>query len=210
MKKKVNPVSAVIEFISACMAPLFFAIIAGGLIKVLLVIFRPTLLGWMSDTSDTYILMNALGDAPFYFLPVMVAVSASRKLNCHTYLAVMIAGMLLYPDLITLLSGDTPTYLFGVIPVMHGSYSSSIIPAMLSTLLLKYVEILVDRFTPQWSKNFLKPLLIVVTTAPITLCLLAPLGLMIGNVLSSSSTRFTALPRGLPCCCSQARCRSLL
>ena len=88
-KKKVNPVSAVIEFISACMAPLFFAIIAGGLIKVLLVIFRPTLLGWMSDTSDTYILMNALGDAPFYFLPVMVAVSASRKLNCHTYLAVM-------------------------------------------------------------------------------------------------------------------------
>ena len=182
-KKKVNPVSAVIEFISACMAPLFFAIIAGGLIKVLLVIFRPTLLGWMSDTSDTYILMNALGDAPFYFLPVMVAVSASRKLNCHTYLAVMIAGMLLYPDLITLLSGDTPTYLFGVIPVMHGSYSSSIIPAMLSTLLLKYVEILVDRFTPQWSKNFLKPLLIVVITAPITLCLLAPLGLMIGNVL---------------------------
>ena len=182
-KKKVNPVSAVIEFISACMAPLFFAIIAGGLIKVLLVIFGPTLLGWMSDTSDTYILMNALGDAPFYFLPVMVAVSASRKLNCHTYLAVMIAGMLLYPDLITLLSGDTPTYLFGVILVMHGSYSSSIIPAMLSTLLLKYVEILVDRFTPQWSKNFLKPLLIVVTTAPITLCLLAPLGLMIGNVL---------------------------
>ena len=182
-KKKVNPVSAVIEFISACMAPLFFAIIAGGLIKVLLVIFGPTLLGWMSDTSDTYILMNALGDAPFYFLPVMVAVSASRKLNCHTYLAVMIAGMLLYPDLITLLSGDTPTYLFGVIPVMHGSYSLSIIPAMLSTLLLKYVEILVDRFTPQWSKNFLKPLLIVVITAPITLCLLAPLGLMIGNVL---------------------------
>lgn len=182
-KQKVNPVAAVIEFISACMEPLFFAIIAGGLIKVLLVIFGPTLLGWMSDTSDTYILMNALGDAPFYFLPVMVAVSASRKLNCHTYLAVMIAGMLIYPDLITLLGGETPTYLFGIIPVMHGSYASSIIPAMLSTILLKYVEILVDRFTPQWSKNFLKPFLIVIITAPITLCLLAPLGLMIGNVL---------------------------
>ena len=182
-KQKVNPVSAVIEFISACMAPLFFAIIAGGLIKVLLVIFGPTLLGWMSDTSDTYILMNALGDAPFYFLPVMVAVSASRKLNCHTYLAVMIASMLIYPDLITLLGGETPTYLFGIIPVMHGSYASSIIPAMLSTVLLKYVEILVDRFTPQWSKNFLKPFLIVIITAPITLCLLAPLGLLIGNVL---------------------------
>lgn len=54
---------------------------------------------------------------------------------------------------------------------------------MLSTILLKYVELLVDRFTPDWSKNFLKPLIIVVITAPITLCLLAPLGLMAGNGL---------------------------
>ena len=182
-KKKVNPITAALEFISGCMAPLFPAIIAGGLIKALLVIFGPTLLGVMSDTSDTYILMNALGDAPFYFLPVIVAFTASRKLNCNSYLAVMVASVLIYPNVITLLGGETATYLFGVIPVMHGSYSSSIIPAMLSTILLKYVELLVDRFTPDWSKNFLKPLLIVVITAPITLCLLAPLGLMAGNGL---------------------------
>ena len=80
-KKRMNPVAAALEFISGCMAPLFPAIIEGGLIKVLLVIFGPTLLGVMSDTSDTYILMNALGDAPFYFLPVIVAFTASRKLN---------------------------------------------------------------------------------------------------------------------------------
>ena len=182
-KKKVNPITAALEFISGCMAPLFPAIIAGGLIKVLLVIFGPTLLGVMSDTSDTYILMNAPGDAPFYFLPVIVAFTASRKLNCNSYLAVMVASVLIYPNVITLLGGETATYLFGVIPVMHGSYSSSIIPAMLSTILLKYVELLVDRFTPDWSKNFLKPLIIVVITAPITLCLLAPLGLMAGNGL---------------------------
>ena len=183
VKQKVNPVSAALDFIAGCMTPLFTSIIAGGLIKVLLVIFGPTLLGWMSDTSDTYILMNALGDAPFYFLPILVAFTASKKLGCNSYLSVIVAAVLLYPDVITLLGGDAPTYLFGVIPVTHGSYSSSIIPAMLSTLLLKYVEILIDKITPDWSKNFLKPLLIVIITAPITLCLLAPLGLMIGNVL---------------------------
>ncbi len=42
---KVNPVTAALDFISGCMTPLFTAIIAGGLIKVLLVIFGPTLLG---------------------------------------------------------------------------------------------------------------------------------------------------------------------
>lgn len=182
-KEKVNPISAAIDFIAGCMTPLFTSIIAGGLIKVLLVIFGPTLLGVMDATSDTYILMNALGDAPFYFLPVLVAFTAAKKLGCNAYLSVMVSSMLLYPDLITLLGGDAPTYLFGVIPVTHGSYASSIIPAMLATLLLKYIEIGVDKITPDWSKNFLKPLLIVVITAPITLCLLAPLGLMIGNVL---------------------------
>ena len=182
-KEKINPVVAALDFIAGCMTPLFTAIIAGGLIKVLLVIFGPTLLNLLSSESDTYILMNALGDAPFYFLPVLVAFTASKKLNCNSYLAVMVSSVLIYPDVITLLGGDKATHLFGVIPVVHGSYSSSIIPAMLSTILLMYVERLVDRITPEWSKNFLKPLLIVVITAPITLCVLAPLGLMIGNGL---------------------------
>ena len=183
--EKVNPIVAALDFIAGCMTPLFTAIIAGGLVKVLLVIFGPTLLNVMQTTSDTYILMNALGDAPFYFLPVLVAFTASRKLNCNSYLSVMVASVLIYPDVITLLAGDSATHLFGVIPVVHGSYSSSIIPAMLSTLLLKYVEKLVDRITLEWSKSFLKPLLIVMIVTPITLCAIAPLGLIIGNGLQS-------------------------
>ena len=183
VKEKVNPVVTALDFIAGCMTPLFTAIIAGGLIKVLLVVFGPTLLGVLSSESDTYILMNALGDAPFYFLPILVAFTASKKLNCNSFLAVMVSSILIYPDVITLLGSEQATHLFGVIPVVHGSYASSIIPAMLSTILLKYVEILVDKIVPDWSKNFLKPLLIVLITAPITLCALAPLGLMVGNGL---------------------------
>lgn len=183
VKEKVNPVVTALDFIAGCMTPLFTAIIAGGLIKVLLVIFGPTLLGVLSSESDTYILMNALGDAPFYFLPILVAFTASKKLNCNSFLAVMVSSILIYPDVITLLGSEQATHLFGVIPVVHGSYASSIIPAMLSTILLKYVEILVDKIVPDWSKNFLKPLLIVLITAPITLCALAPLGLIVGNGL---------------------------
>ena len=182
-KQKVNPIVAALDFIAGCMTPLFTAIIAGGLIKVLLVIFGPTLLGVLFSESDTYILMNALGDAPFYFLPVLVAFTASKKLNCNSFLAVMVSSVLIYPDVITLLGSDQATHLFGIIPVVHGSYSSSIVPAMLATILLKYVEIIVDKIVPDWSKNFLKPLLFVIITAPITLCLLAPLGLMVGNGL---------------------------
>lgn len=182
-KEKQNPITIALDFISGCMTPMVAAITAGGLIKVLLVVLGSSLLNVLSSTSDTYIILNAFGDAIFYFLPIFVAITASKKLGCNTYLAVLIAAVLLYPDLITLLGGDAPTRLFGFIPVIHGSYSSSVIPAMLSTILLKYVEILVDKMTPEWSKNFLKPLLIVIIAAPITLCLLAPLGLVIGEGL---------------------------
>ncbi|MDO4555013.1 MAG: beta-glucoside-specific PTS transporter subunit IIABC [Lachnospiraceae bacterium] len=180
---KQNVVNTVIDFIAGCMTPMIPAIIAGGLIKVILIVLGPTLFGVLAAEGDTYIILNALGDAAFYFLPIFVAITASKKLNCNMYLAVMIAGMLIYPNLITLLGGDAPTYLFGVIPVVHGSYASSIIPSMLAVILLKFVEKGVDKITPEWTKNFLKPLLIVLITGLITLVVLAPLGLIVGNGL---------------------------
>ena len=51
---------------------------------------------------------------------------------------------------------------------------------------LKYVEKLVDKITPVVTKNFLKPLLIVLIEAPIALIVLGPLGAICGNVLSAA------------------------
>ena len=161
-KEKQNPVSIALDFISGCMSPLFPALVAGGLLKVLAVILGPTLTGVLATTSDTYVLMSALADVPFYFLPILVAFNASKKLNCNTSLAVMVASVLIYPDVISLLGTDKATHLFGVIPVIHGNYVSSIIPAMLAVILFKYVEIGIDKFTPEWSKNILNPFLSVV------------------------------------------------
>lgn len=182
-KPKQNAVNTVLDFIAGCMTPMISAIIAGGLIKVLLVILGPTLFGWLATTSDTYIILNAIGDSAFYFLPVFVALTAAKKLGCNLYLSIMVSAMLIYPDITTLLGGDAATHLFGVIPVTHGNYASSVIPAMLAVILLKYVEKCVDKITPEWSKNFLKPLLIVIIVAPITLCVLAPVGLIVGQGL---------------------------
>ncbi|WP_270342904.1 beta-glucoside-specific PTS transporter subunit IIABC [Lactococcus lactis] len=179
--KKQNPVSTIIEFISACMSPLFPALIGAGLLKVLLLVLGPSVFNIISSTNDTYIVLNALGDATFYFLPILVAVTASQRLKANPYLAVSVVSMLIYPDLITLLGGNSPTHLFGFIPIVHASYASSLVPALLAVLLLKYVEIGVDKLTPEWAKNFLKPFLILLITGIITLVALAPLGSIIGG-----------------------------
>lgn len=93
--------------------------------------FGENCLNLLSASSDTYVIFNAIGDAAFYFLPIFVALSASKKLGCNSFLAMMPGAMLIHPGIISLLGGEAPTSLFGFIPVVHGSYSSSVIPAML-------------------------------------------------------------------------------
>lgn len=183
--EKKGPVSTVFDFISACMSPLFPALIGAGLIKVLLVLLGPTTFGFLSDTSDTYTILQALGDATFYYMPLAVAVTASRRLKVNTFLALGIVGLLIHPDIVNLLGGENPTYLFGAIPVVHASYSSSLIPTLLTVALLKYVDFLIDKILPLWTKNFLKPLLVMLVTALISLVVLAPLGTIVGEGLMS-------------------------
>lgn len=68
-KEKQNPVSIALDFISGCMSPLFPALVAGGHLKSIgMLILGPTLTGVLATTSDTYVLMSALADVPFYFL----------------------------------------------------------------------------------------------------------------------------------------------
>lgn len=121
---KQSPVNVLLDFIAGCMTPLIPAIIAGGLLKVILVIFGPGMLGILSSESDTYRIFYGLADACFYFMPVFLAVTASKKLGCSAYLAAMVSGMLIYPDSISILGGTEPTYLFGVIPVVQNKLNN--------------------------------------------------------------------------------------
>lgn len=184
---KQNPLVVVLDFIAGCMTPLIPAILAGGLIKVLIVILGPTLLNVLAPESQTFAILSVFGDAMFYFMPIMLAWSAARKLNTNIALAMALGGVLLHPNLIALLGSGEPVKFLGL-PVYPGSYASSVIPILLSVILLKYVEILVDKITPEWSKNFLKPLLTFLITAPIALLALAPLGQMLGDGLSWAMT----------------------
>ncbi|MGX7047430.1 beta-glucoside-specific PTS transporter subunit IIABC [Pseudolactococcus piscium] len=182
-KEKQNIFSTIIEFIAGCMSPLFPALIGSGLVKVVLLILGPSIFKLITDTSDTYIILNALSDATFYFLPILVAATAAQRLKTNMYMAMTIAAFLVYPGLITLLGGDKATHLFNVFPVVHASYASSLLPAMLSTLLLKHVDISVDKVTPEWAKNFFKPLATLFITGLLALVILAPAGAILGDWL---------------------------
>ena len=185
--EKQNLFSRLMDTISGIMAPVIPAIIGAAMIKVLLTLLP--MIGVLSTEGDTYNLLSVMGDGAFFFMPVLIAISASKKFGTNMYYAASIALIMLHPNFISLMNnaheaGETIKFL-NIVPVTYASYAYSVIPIILAVWSLKYVERLVDKITPVVTKNFLKPMLIVLIEAPIALFILGPLGAICGNVIST-------------------------
>ena len=185
--EKQNLFSRLMDTISGIMAPVIPAIIGAAMIKVLLTLLP--MIGVLSTEGDTYHLLSVMGDGAFFFMPVLIAISASKKFGTNMYYAASIALIMLHPNFISLMNnaheaGETIKFL-NIVPVTYAFYAYSVIPIILAVWSLKYVERLVDKITPVVTKNFLKPMLIVLIEAPIALIILGPLGAICGNVIST-------------------------
>lgn len=175
----------VFDFIASIFTPVLPAIIGAGLVKSVLAL--AVLLG-MDDQSTTYYFLNLIGDAPLYFLPMMLAVTASKKLGCNSYMAVAITGALLHPNYTALITDAFSlnfSSMFGL-PVTLASYNSSVIPVILMVILLKYVDLLLDRIIPKMIKFFFKPLLTLIIVASLTFLVLGPIGFVVGVGISTA------------------------
>ena len=185
--EKKNIFTMLMDTISGIMAPVIPAIIGAAMIKVLLTLLP--MIGVLSTNGQTYQLLSVIGDGAFFFMPVLIAISASKKFGTNMYYAASIALIMLHPNLITLMNtahdaGQTVKFL-KYIPVTYASYSYSVIPIILAVYSLRYVERFVDKITPVVTKNFLKPMLVVLIEVPIALIILGPLGAICGNGLST-------------------------
>ncbi|WDF02099.1 beta-glucoside-specific PTS transporter subunit IIABC [Shouchella hunanensis] len=185
---KSGVISSVMDFISGVFTPILPALAGAGLLKGFLALF--VTVGWMTNTGDTYAVLNAIGDSVFYFLPFFLAVSTARKVKTNEYLALIVAGTMMYPTFIDAANGltdQTSFTLFNLsfisIPVL--SYASSVIPIILSVLLLKYVYNGVKKVVPSVISLMFSPLLTFLIVLPITLWIIGPLGSNLGEGLST-------------------------
>lgn len=186
-KKKQNIFSEMLDIISSIMSPVIPALIGAAMMKVLLTVLP--MIGLLSNTSQTYELLSVIGDGAFFFMPVLIGMSAAKRFNANPYYAVSIALIILHPNFISMMNGAKESgesiKFFNLIPVTYANYSYSVIPIILSVAVLPYIEKLVDKITPKITKNFLKPLLVMLFIAPIVMTVIGPLGAIFGDVLSS-------------------------
>jgi PTS system beta-glucosides-specific IIC component len=66
------------------------------------------------------------------------------------------------------------------------TYPSSVIPILLAVGLLHFVELPLEKYTPNAVKGFLKPMIALVIVVPITFLVFGPIGSMIGSGLADA------------------------
>lgn len=173
----------IIDTISGIFVPILSAIVGCAMIKTLLVLL--TTFHLLSAESQTYLILSFVSDTVFYFMPVFLAISAAKKFNMNTFVAGVIGAMLIHPNFVAMVSTGEELHLFGVIPVTLVSYSSSVIPAVLSVWIASFVETWMEKISPKAIKFFFVPFATIVIMVPITFCAVGPLGTWVGKVIAA-------------------------
>ncbi len=179
-------VERLVDTLSGIFTPILPAITAAGMIKAILALLVAFNLA--DKTGYTYRVLNFMADAAFYFLPVLLAASAAKKFKCNQYLAMMLGGILLHPDFVSMVaeakeSGEAIRIF--LLPITNASYSSSVLPIILIVWFMSYVEPIADRVSPKAVKFFTKPLITAIVTGIAGLVVIGPIGTIISNVVAS-------------------------
>lgn len=182
-ERKGNIFGRTVDVISSIFAPLLGVMAGAGILKGLLLIASN--LSWLDTSGTTYTILAATGDSLFYFLPLLLAVTTARKFEGNVFTALTIAGALLYPSIIALKTEGVDTTFFGI-PVTMMSYSSTVIPIILSVIVMSKLEKVCNRFIHESVKNFVTPLISLVIMVPLTLIVFGPIGVNVGNWIASA------------------------
>lgn len=183
-EKKKDFVTWFMDVVSGIFGPVVPAIAGAGMIKGLM--GGLVALGVITNTTDTYKVIDMLASGVFNFLPFFLAVSAAKKFRTSEYLAVAIAAIIMYPTMVEAAQAGTISafMLFGVIPVPVFNYSSSVIPIIFGVWGLSYIHKWVDKIIPAAAKTVVVPTITLFIAGLFTLLVVGPVGIYCGKGLA--------------------------
>lgn len=170
-QKKLNVVMRVLNIVVGAIGPALNYICAGGVLKGLLAVL--TLCG-LQETDGVYMLLNAMGDAIFYFLPLFLGYNMAKSRGADGLLGLFIGAMLLYPSI-----NGVDVNLFGY--VVNASYTSSFLPIVLVVALAAPLSNFLKDRIPAVVSGFLTPVLTALIAFPIGFILIGPAANFVGQ-----------------------------
>ena len=169
------------DIISSLFTPAIAAITGAAMIKVVLVILTMTEL--MDASGQTYQMFSMVGDAPFYFMPVILAYTSSVKFGVDPMVGLTIGLCMVHPTYLSLIDAGEAVRMFGLLPVNLAKYTSTVLPVILVIYVASWVQKLAEKLSPKVIRFFFKPLLTLIIMTPLTFCIVGPLGNLCGKVL---------------------------
>lgn len=179
---------AILDTFSSVLMPLIPMLMAAAMFKTVLSVLGPQMLHILSQKDPLYTLFTFVGDAGFYFFPVVVGYTAAKKFHATPVLGMFMGAVLIHPTLIDIVEKGSSMTVYGI-PMILQNYSGTILPALLSVWILSYVEHFFRKILPSSVEMVFAPFLTMVVMLPIALCLLGPLGQILGNGLCTIMLR---------------------
>lgn len=183
--------SELIGVITGSMIPVIGLLAASGIIKGILSLLLT--FDVITDTSSTYVLINAMSDAVFLFLPIFVGFTAARRLGADPVIVAIIGGVLTYPSVMELAESGGDTSILGMplnadffgLPFHMANYSYSIFPIIVAAWVASRIEPWLKRVVPNMVRMIFVPLLEVVIVSLIILLVLGPVVMFISTGIAN-------------------------
>lgn len=189
-----------IDIISGIFQPILGVMAACGMIKGFNVLFFA--MGFYSDTSGGYLVLNAIGDALFMFLPLFLGYTSAQKFGLKPMVGLVIGAIMCYPTIQNSMLGRTfepmytvfdgtifatPVYIdFFGIPLMAMDYTSTVIPVIFIVYFASKCEKLFNKHVPDLVKFFFVPMLTVIIAIPAGLLLIGPVTTLGANIIADT------------------------
>lgn len=182
-----------IDVIASIFTPILPALIGSGMIKGLLMLGLK--LG-LNAESGTYMILNAASDSVFYFMPLLLAFTSAKKFKANQFIAVVVAGSLVYPSIVTAFS-EGLSLTFMDIPVILTRYTGSVLPIIFSVYFLSKVEYICNKYIHPVIKNILTPMISIALVVPLTYLIIGPVTSGLSNMVGSGYEFLYALSPGI-------------
>ncbi|KRO26086.1 Beta-glucoside-specific PTS system IIABC component [Pediococcus argentinicus] len=165
------------------MSPVIGALAAAGILKGLLSILTMPALGELiSPKSTLFIILNAMGDSVFFFLPIMVGYSAAKRIGGDPIIAAVIGGVLVHPTLTPLVGKSLGA--LGGFNFQMVQYSYSIFPMILAAWMAFKCENWLKKHLPSYLTMIFVPFFTVLVVSAITLYVTGPVIISISKWLA--------------------------
>ena len=175
--------SALLKALSGSLTPLIPIMMAGSLFKLMAMLFGPPMLNLLPETSDFIILCTFVGDAAFYFLPFIVGYTAAKHFGLTPVMGIFMAGVFMHPTLMEMAANGTHFTVYGI-PAVPQNYNTTIFPILLTIWIMSYIEKFIHKHLPTLLRTVFSPLLTMLVTLPLALCVLGPAGGFLGKLIN--------------------------